>query len=160
MFRILLNKCEKSLISKPKGKIRVRDMSLEKRHERESHVILSSGSAGWLSLFGKGKGDSSIYRGITLLSVSAKCSLICYWWKFSPRFWRTKDLKSLGSRLASQQLTASWYLRVLVERRLVFRKGLLEPYVDLKEAFDYASWDTVGYFTCPWDSCNGYWPDD
>ena len=94
----------------------------------------------------KGKGDRqdcNNYRGITLLSVPGKVLAHLLMTRVRAhllKFQRPEQSGFTPGKSTTDQILA---LRVLVERRLQFRQGLLAAYVDLKKAFDSVHRETL-----------------
>ena len=87
----------------------------------------------------KGKGDRqdcNNYRGITLLSVPGKVLAHLLLMRIRSQLLRYQRPEQSGFTPGKSTTDRILALRVLVERRLEFRQGLLAAYVDLKKAFD------------------------
>ena len=87
----------------------------------------------------KGKGDRqdcNNYRGITLLSVPGKVFAHILLVRVRSHLLKGQRPEQSGFTPKKSTIDRILALRVLVERRREFRKGLLAVYVDLKKAFD------------------------
>ena len=87
----------------------------------------------------KGKGDRqdcNNYRGITLLSVPGKVLAHVLLTRIRSQLLKLQRPEQSGFTPGKSTIDRILALRVLVERRLEFRQGLLAAYVDLKKAFD------------------------
>ena len=98
----------------------------------------------------KGKGDRqdcNNYRGITLLSVPGKVLAHLLLMRIRSHLLKYQRPEQSGFTPGKSTTDRILALRVLVERRLEFRQGLLAAYVDLKKAFDSvhreALWDLL-----------------
>ena len=87
----------------------------------------------------KGKGDQqdcNNYRGITLLSVPGKVFAHLLLARCRDHLLETQRPEQSGFTPKKSTTDRILALRVLVERRREFQRGLLAAYVDLKKAFD------------------------
>ena len=87
----------------------------------------------------KGKGDRqdcNNYRGITLLSVPGKVLAHLLLMRIRSHLLKYQRPQQSGFTPGKSTIDRILALRVLVERRLEFRQGMLAAYVDLKKAFD------------------------
>ena len=87
----------------------------------------------------KGKGDRqdcNNYRGITLLSVPGKVFAHLLLMRIRSHLLKYQRPEQSGFTPGKSTTDRILALRVLVERRLAFQRGLLAAYVDLKKAFD------------------------
>ena len=87
----------------------------------------------------KGKGDRqdcNNYRGITLLSVPGKVLAHLLLMRIRSHLLKYQRPEQSGFTPGKSTTDRILALRVLVERRLEFRQGMLAAYVDLKKAFD------------------------
>ena len=94
----------------------------------------------------KGKGsrqDCGNYRGITLLSVPGKVLAHLLLMRVRDHLLRTQRPEQSGFTPKKSTIDRILALRVLVERRLAFRQGMLAAYVDLKKAFDSVHRETL-----------------
>ena len=94
----------------------------------------------------KGKGcrqDCNNYRGITLLSVPGKVLAHLLLMRVRSQLLKYQRPEQSGFTPGKSTTDRILALRVLVERRLEFRQGLLAAYVDLKKAFDSVHRETL-----------------
>ena len=87
----------------------------------------------------KGKGDRwdcSNHRGITLLSVPGKVLAHILLRRIRDHLLRHQRLEQSGFTPGKSTIDRILALRVIVERRREFGRGLLAAYIDLKKAFD------------------------
>ena len=94
----------------------------------------------------KGKGDRqdcNNYRGITLLSVPGKVLAHLLMTRVRAHLLKFQRPEQSGFTPGKSTTDRILALRVLVERRLQFRQGLLAAYVDLKKAFDSVHRETL-----------------
>ena len=94
----------------------------------------------------KGKGDRqdcNNYRGITLLSVPGKVFAHILLMRMRGHLLKEQRPEQSGFTPKKSTIDRILALRVLVERRLEFRQGLLAAYVDFKKAFDSVHRETL-----------------
>merc|ERR1712035_150031 len=94
----------------------------------------------------KGKGcqqDCKNYRGITLLSVPGKVLAHLLLMQIRAQLLKYQRPEQSGFTPGKSTIDRILALRVLMERRLEFRQGLLAVYVDLKKAFDSVHRETL-----------------
>merc|ERR1712035_203667 len=105
-----------------------------------------SSSLGLVVPIWKGKGDRqdcNNYRGITFLSVPGKVLAHVLLMRIRSqllKYQRPEQSRFTPGKSTTDRILA---LRVLLERRLEFRQGLLSVYVDLKKAFDTVHRETL-----------------
>merc|ERR1712035_27581 len=95
----------------------------------------------------KGKGcqqDCNNYRGITLLSVPGKVFAHLLLMRVRSQLLKYQRPEQSGFTPGKSTTDRILALRVLVERRLEFRQGLLAAYVGLKKAFDLVHHEVWG----------------
>ena len=87
----------------------------------------------------KGRGDRkdcNNYRGITLLSVPGKVFARLLLGRIRNHLVSTQRPEQAGFMPKRSTIDRILGLRVLIERRLEFRRGFVAAYVDFKKAFD------------------------
>ena len=87
----------------------------------------------------KGKGDRwdcSNHRGITLLSIPGKVLALILLRRIREHLLKHQRPEQSGFTPGKSTIDRILALRIIVERRLEFGRGLLATYIDLKKAFD------------------------
>ena len=105
----------------------------------QTGIIPPDWTRGLVTPIWKGKGDQrdcSNYRGITVLSVPGKVLAHVLLMRIRDHLLKYQRPEQSGFTPKKSTVDRILALRVLVERRLEFRQGLLAAYVDLKKAFD------------------------
>lgn len=112
----------------------------------QSGTIPSDWTKGLVVPIWKGKGDRqdcNNYRGITLLSVPGKVLAHVLLARIRSQLLKYQRPEQSGFTPGRSTIDRILALRVLIERRLEFRQGLLAAYVDFKKAFDSVHRETL-----------------